>query len=159
MAEHVWSVLCDTMIVDEFTNKASIIGTVERIHIYSDSDQEKADLLDAYRRGEPVGIPVKVQLASYFVRSDPEIPEKIDIQPVIECPDGSSFVTPVSATVDLTNTNGFRIRGEFPALPFRGTGTYWFKIMLAKDMKAKQKKPLARIPVRIDFMPPDGLPG
>ena len=75
MIDHVWTVLCSQAIIDGESNTMSIQNVLEQITIHDEA-------------GEPVSVPVRYDVVSLWVRTDPETPAQGQMRIKFRAPSG-----------------------------------------------------------------------
>lgn len=138
MARHVSSILCRRVSVDARTGAMSLFEVVEGLGL------EK--LAQANDDAEDV-LPLEMSHVSIFVRSDPDVPEKLEGRLVLVRPNkkrarGTSF------DIDLQDDFGCTSTIEIAALPIEGSGVYEFVTEL-KDGEGRWRQ-VASVPVLVE---------
>ena len=148
MARHVWSVLCYKSVIDRDENQISLLAVTERL-ILNQSPEEyellEKGLLKAKEQDKALAVPVTLELANWWVRSDPEKPEAMPARVRIIAQDGWEFPRQ-DMKVDLEHATGQRIRLKIDTFLFRGFGLYWF---LVESKPGKRWRTDARIPLEV----------
>lgn len=140
MAKHVWTVLCRDALLDRFTNNVSLINIVERI--------ELSDIANEHPGENPIPRKLKIDIVSFWVRSDPATPETGTARISLITPDGSRTKPSLLPPLDLENTFRVLIFGERQKLPYVGPGIYEHLVEVAtQDQKDWQE--VARIPIEV----------
>jgi hypothetical protein len=140
MAKHVWTVLCRDALLDRFTNSVSLINTIERI--------ELSDIAPEHPGETPIPLELKIDIVSFWVRSDPATPEIGSARISLITPDGSRTNPALLPPLDLENTPRVRVFGERQNLPYVGPGIYETVVEMAtEDQKDWQE--VARIPMEV----------
>jgi hypothetical protein len=123
MAKHVWSVLCERVLEDSVTKTVSFVELIEAINVHSpppiDSQSGMASL------------PVRMQLVSYWTRSDESIAEEFDLRATALLPNGKSVSSP-GFRISISKFS-HRQNVTFPNLPYAGPGRYWIRVEWSKD--------------------------
>ena len=119
--EHVWSVLCQYLLISEQTRNPSLIEVVERL-VFRPEGNEPFDY--------PIQLPVQLNLVSFWWRSRLENPEEGTVRIMIVDPNGtsSSNSNPIEYQIDLSEHTRFRATVVFTSIPFSTTGVYRFNI-------------------------------
>lgn len=159
MAEHVWSILCESSIVDTQTNRISVLNAVEGIGVFATKAQLDEELERAEAEGGALVIPVNFQLASFWVRSEPEQPEEVMLRLVIDTPDGRSLSN-IEVPVNLSNHAATRLRLVINTMPYTGDGLYWVSVAQAVDENEggqTKLKRIARLPLMVQRQDPPTL--
>lgn len=124
MARHVWSVLCSRSIIDRESNNLSLFDVIERVSITEDLatlEAKKAENPDS-------GIAIEYDVASLWVRSDPDVPEAVTGRIKIVTPTGKETVTPNYFINLMGQARRFRQRAHLIGFPYDGLGRYWIKV-------------------------------
>lgn len=120
MANHIWTIICDRVIVDSGSNEVSLIGVTERVAI-------SGTLAEDVR--EP-NVPFNKTIVSYWEREDRDVPESdFVVQISLRTPNGVSDEK-MSRTfaLDLSKSIRCRILITVGVIGFKGNGTYYFEI-------------------------------
>lgn len=119
MIDHVWSVLCETSLLDQDSKLISLINCLEQITIPEEPAPDKA-------------LPIVVNLVSTWVRSDLNTPSKGQSRIDFVSPSGN-ILQSLSSDVDLTNHERLRARGQFRGLQTPEDGQYHFDVEFRED--------------------------
>lgn len=153
MAHHVWSVLCYKAPIDKDTNEVSLLNVVESLTIRT-TEAELQDRVERLKEGEQALLPPpgNLELVSWWVRSDFDIPEEgVRARVVLRLPDGREQVTE-ERTMDLRQSSGYRLKFRVPGIPFGGVGAYWFEIQQQENGKKEGGRAwdtVASIPLKV----------
>lgn len=146
MAEHIWSVLCDRTIIDQTTNKISLIDVMDRI-TFLDPDGK---LREATEKDRAVAR-VNFVLASLWRQSEYGTPEKIQVRLALRGPNGKRIDPPsTSSTLDLKKIN-LRATHQIPGMPLRGPGYYTFLVQHLPS-EGKRWRTVARLALEVKFV-------
>jgi len=150
MAEHVWSVLCQKVLINQETQLVSLVEIPEKF--IADISQggpveELNRALDQGKKG--VRYPVALQLVSWWVRSNYSKAEKVEIRISVFDPSGEQL-SYQNWELDLSESTGFRAIFKLNQIFVTGHGLYWYVV----DRKiGKGKNPrwetVARLPLEI----------
>lgn len=142
MARHVWSVLCSRTIIDKESNSLSLFHVIEQVRVMEDIAS-----LEAKKQEHPdAGIMLEYDLVSFWVRSDPEIPESVTCRVKIVTPSGKETATPNFLIALAGEAKRFRQKAHLVGFPYDGFGYYWFNVEYdAPD----GPEVVARIPVEV----------
>ncbi len=138
MIDHVWSVLCETSLLDQDSKLISLINCLEQITIPEEPAPDKA-------------LPIVVNLVSTWVRSDLNIPGKGQSRINFVSPSGNTLQS-LSNDVDLTNHERLRARGQFRGLQTPEDGQYHFDVEFREDDQQEWLK-VASVPFKVTFKP------
>jgi hypothetical protein len=127
MARHVWSVLCEKVLVDHTSKLVSLVEVIERINVQEDPEHtisnELAKARATGKRG--LNIPVRFTLASWWVRSNYAVAESPTVRVRIQNEAYEELYEKVVA-LNLGDPNtGGRVLLNFDKMPFTGFGRYW----------------------------------
>ena len=143
----LWAVLCESSVVDQETNRISLLNILEGIRVPEplDAIAEESSLPAA---------PVNCDLFILFARSDPEAGEqgkgRIRMLFPADTP-GAKLPDPAPEfAVDLTAAQQHRVRLRFPVVPYYKQGTYHFSIEAADAADGWQ--PLFEIPLEVSYL-------
>ena len=143
MPQHIWSVLCYKASIDQVDNLVSLLDIPEKLAAQEEPKRIKEQLQEAKAQKKPGAIPVKLQLLTWWVRSDHDKPEKAKARLRLVPPSGPKPL-PQEFSVDLEEHSSFRLRIMLQALPFPGFGRYWFFVELQSGNKWRR---MAKIPL------------
>ena len=146
MADHIWSVLCDKTIIDQRTNKISLIDVMDRVTFLDpDGKLRQATAKDRAIAG------VTFNLVSLWRQSEPNTPEEIEVRLALVGPDGK-WINPPSAIhkLELKKIH-IRATNEIPAIPLRGPGYYTFLVQHLPTER-KRWRTVARLPFEVRFV-------
>ncbi len=119
--EALWALLCDTVIIDEQTNKVSIIGVIEEINLPAPPPEGSVET------GEHPITAVNMRLVALWSRSDPEVPEHSQARLRIVAPNGDEWHSE-EHRVDLSDAPLARTIGHITGLPpLAGDGMHLFR--------------------------------
>ena len=136
MTDHIWSVLCESSIVDRETNNISLQTVREQIVIFSEP--------------RPGGIiPGHMELVSFWCRTVPEEPAVDNVRVTILNPSGES-IRSIDVIVDLSGAERSRNRIVFEGFPADQPGRYIFLVEISVDDEWIQ---VARVPLSVYFQP------
>jgi hypothetical protein len=134
MIDHIWTVICNNVVIDRETNNLSIINVLEQINIPEEAIQQTEIL------------PITVELVSLWVRSDLSKPGKSFSRISLVAPNGEIQKT-IEPEINLTKYERLRTRGVFQGFPFKGEGIYRFVVELKCDEKNWLK--VASVPLKV----------
>ena len=149
MPHHVWSVLCYKVSIDQRDNLVSLLDVPEQITVQGPPGKEgeiERVRKEAAEAGADALIPVNLQLLSWWIRSDPEKPERAEARLRMLPPGKGAKLPPTPIPIDLSEKNSWRQRIVLGLLPFRGFGRYWFVIELRAG---KSWRRMAKIPLNL----------
>ena len=155
MAEHVWSVLCSRAIIDEDSHQVSLIAVIEEVHIRSSEEQIKQTIAEAGKPGTRVAVGSKMEMVSYWVRSDYDKPESGTARIAIQIPNGD-FLPWQEFPLDLQAKPGWRMRIQMAGIPIHGAGLYRFHVQ--QKFAADQWGTVAKVPFTVDYQPIESQP-
>lgn len=138
MLRHVFSVACQSASVDQFSNTLSMHNTLERVNVQSPTQLQITD--------PPVGIAFEATIVSVWY-NDGEIDEESKQRITLLAPDGRTF-NPHDAAMIVKASQVHRMIAKIQALPYFGSGRYWFEVSL---FKKHGWEPVAKLPFHIDF--------
>jgi len=147
MAEHAWTVLCSKMLTDDQA-LVSLIDIIERITTDSELEPELIKAKAEGQRG--VTFPFRMQLVSWWLRSDPLKPESLLTRTFLVSPSGNRL-SYQEGVVDLTEMASFRSRLVFSKMLVEEFGVYWF-VVTKKGRVRKgetQWEEVAKVPIEV----------
>lgn len=118
MAEHLWTVLAQRLVIDAETNNSSIIDVLEQLAV-------PADLPVVTGKGSPpVSIPIRWGALTLWRRKDQAVSESFDVRTNVLGPKSQKLLS-AETKVELAGKHQrFRVKNRFVGLPFVGFGTY-----------------------------------
>ena len=143
----LWAILCESSVVDQETNRISLLNILEGIRVPEPLDPiaEESSLPAA---------PLNCDLFILFARSDPEAGEggkgRIRMQFPADTPVARLPGPAPEFDVDLTAAQQHRVRLRFPVLPYYKQGTYHFIIEAADAAGGWQQ--LFEIPLEVSYL-------
>lgn len=137
MAEHVWSLLCDKVLIDPASDKVSLIDLIERLTLHvSEEGSIERQVAEARADGDKgILISTALSLVSSWVRSDPTRPEEARFRYALLNPDGDR-VHEEAYDVDLQGFASQRVFIRFRHVPVSALGRHWILI----EQEVQQKK-------------------
>ena len=138
MIRHVWSVLCETRIIDKDTNNLSLINIVEQLNFDISKDKSTED--------QPVEIRGVLNVVSMWTRKNRDEPSKGESRVRIKNPD-NKYTPPTEMMLDLTNFVRLRSLTSL-AIGLNKTGIYSVIIELKTGKKWNE---VASIPVEVNI--------
>ena len=147
MANHVWSVLCESFSIDRFTHHASLFDLVETLEV----TLEKPFPANA----EKSVLHVRMTLVSYWVRQDPDVPERAECRYGLLLPTRRRVSAPEESEIDLETVSRARSFGRIGHLQDGGPGTYVF-LVEHRIAGARKWKLGAQVPFWVSILPAEG---
>jgi hypothetical protein len=138
MINHVWSVLCETSLIDQDSKLISLINVLEQLTIPEAPIPDKE-------------LPIIVNLVSTWVRSDLNVPSQGQSQINFVSPSGN-VLQALANDVDLTKYERLRAKGQFRGLKLPEPGQYHFDVEFREDDQHGWMK-VASVPLKITFKP------
>lgn len=136
MITHVWSVLCETSILDQDTQLISMINSVEELTV---PEPPKPDVV----------YPIVMNLVSLWMRSDIKKPGSGFARYQFVSPSGE-VVQSLEQDLDLTKYERLRSRSQFAGFRLPGVGQYYFNVEYRNENNQKWKK-VAALPVKVNI--------
>lgn len=140
MADHVWTVFCRRVLIDQPSNSLSLMDVIEGIKISQSSG------------GSPVQSSTDINitgmdLVTLWTRSDANTPEEIQTKVILQSPDGKKHPQP-EQTIDLKSRPRNRHILRMTGLPFTVEGRYYWTVQQKQVTKSGQQKwkSVARVP-------------
>ena len=154
MADHIWTVLCSKHFTDPESKIISLIDVTEKIYVGGGNVSE---LLEQAKSQGNKGIQfdVKMQIVTWWIRSDPTVPETVALQLTFVSPSGEQLYRQ-SFEVDLEEgAVSRRTVIRFDKLWVTEFGRYWFVLEKQSPSRGKKERIAARVPLEIDRERPD----
>jgi len=140
MADHIWTVFCRRVLIDQPSNSLSLMDVIEGIKITQSSD------------GSPVQSSTDINLTgmdlvTLWTRSNTSTPEEIQTKVILQSPDGKKHPQP-EQTIDLKTRPRNRHILRMTGLPFTVEGRYYWTVQQKQVTKSGQEKwkSVARVP-------------
>jgi hypothetical protein len=140
MIEHVWTVICSRVVVDQESNNLSIQNVLERVTI----------------PGEPIPetlVPMPFEVVTMLTRADREEPVRGSMRMQMLFPSGKVFDTR-EADIAMTRHTTYRVRNRFSGLPIAEAGRHVFTVEL-RNAGEEQWRQVAAVPLMILLKPPE----
>lgn len=140
MIRHVYSVICQRLLVDPSNNVVSLMDCADRI------------LLPpiAVEAGKTLLVPVGLSIMSHWTRDPSDNPDEARARYSLFTPAGTT-IPGGEIEVRLIDHRNARTTTGLPLHPFTGPGRYWHVIELQQTGGEWQE--VARLPLDLDFMP------
>ena len=119
MPKLIWSVLCESSIIDQQTNNVSLLKVLEQVQ-YSTNATEK----------EEVVLPLNFQHISLF-QTDEKDNSKYDLLLETVGPDGKTLVA-VDANIDFSGKKRGRLILAIQGMKVAGPGIYHYRLSIKK---------------------------
>jgi hypothetical protein len=154
MAHHVWSVLCLRGIVDAETQQITLFEVVEKLTITATRDAVKRDIEEATAKGKVPLMTHPMQIVSWWVRSEHDVPEEGALRLRVLSPSGEG---PQAGPfpINLRDNHGFRFSAKNPAVPIHNIedlGKYWWYIMEQRTGEGEEDwETVARLPLKVEL--------
>ncbi len=140
MARHIWSVLCESSIIDSLTNRMSLFNAVEQIGVTVPLEEW------------PVEIPLRFDLVTMWSRFDFEVAEESLARIIVDHTDEIDEVDEVeSYSINLTGDfKRFRHQTRFFGVRVMRPGVTWF---IVQQLRGDEWAEVSRIPLEVRFQP------
>jgi hypothetical protein len=145
MIEHIWTVICQSSIIDKDTNNISLINILEQLTLTPPKiDEGKGAILGNF------------EIVTFWSRTNLEKPATGNARIVLYQPSGEIVEQTDSNkrgpeyTIDLTVFQRVRSRFKFNGIPFLGAGVYQFGIEY-KNEGEEDWKEVAKVPIQISL--------
>ena len=153
MAEHAWTVLCNSTMIEPETKVISLVNVVEKLTLQpvpGDAEVER-ELARAHSEGKKgLYFPVQLRLVSWWVRSDLAREETLELRISLLNPTGEKMLEQ-EVILDLAKFASQRLTLHLDKLQITGLGRYWFLVEECKGTKSKPKWARAgRVPLEIE---------
>lgn len=148
MIRHVWTIYCRELLIDQETNNASLIHTLEQLNFTVEGDEPDLTEVNV--------IPFDSTLVSAWVRRAWDTPAQSQMRVQFVGPDGSDLLgglTPIP--LDLREHRRLRTISNLKAIGIKGSGIYEWVIERDEEGEWVEE---ARIPVHVVIEPgtPEG---
>lgn len=149
MAEHVWSILCSSSIIDRETQAVSLLNIVEIFTI-----TEPAAILNQALETK-AAFQVQMELWSQWFRSDYATPETVTVRCSLVAP-GEERLPPQSFLVSLEEAPTAHTKLRISLFPFRGAGVYSW-VIEKRVGDPDNWEVVARIPIELNVNPRESI--
>ena len=136
MINHIWSVLCESSILDQDTKLISMINVLEEVTILDEPVPDKV-------------LQIVVSLVTLWIRSDINVPSQGLGRYNFVSPSGEVLQS-LEQIIDLTKYERLRSRGQFAGLKLPESGQYFFNIEFRENEKDEWNS-VAAIPLKVNF--------
>ena len=139
----VWAMLCESFVQDKYTNKLSIINTVEALNVSPLAAPPTSP-------ESPAVIPQPCQLVATIVRSDFHVGEQGNALVTMILPEGNE-ADKTEIEVNLVDFPTYRIWVNYQGLPVTSGGVYKFRVE-CRTNDGVSGAPF-EFPLLVEFMP------
>jgi hypothetical protein len=144
MIKHIWTVVCKESKVDAETNNLSIIDILENVQFQAQVNGADFNA----NQGNPIAIPLGMQIASLFFREAKTGEESIDVKTKILDPKGKQLGEIDNVVKFQNGLNRMRNIIKFNSLAVTEDGTYLFQVFVREKSGFKN---VATIPVDVSL--------
>lgn len=137
MVDHVWTVACSRVVIDQATNNVSLESVLEQITI----------------TGTPMPdglVALPMDIVTLWARSNPAVPSRARTRLSLLAPSGTEHA-PHEFDIDLTAAERYRTLCRFTSIPVSEPGRHVFRVELQQDPE-RGWQVVARIPITIEFV-------
>lgn len=135
MINHLWTVVCQHVVIDSQSNNVSLQNVLEQIAVAE----------------EPVPnglLPVKFEIISLWIRSDLDTPTSGHSRIVFAFPSGKRATVGPEMTIDLSNHSRARTVLRVQGFPIQELGQHIFLVELQDEAETEWHE-VAAIPVEV----------
>jgi hypothetical protein len=136
MINHIWSVLCESSILDQDTKLISMINVLEELAIPDEPAPDK-------------GLQIVASLVTLWVRSEINKPSQGFARYNFTSPSGN-ILQSLEQPIDLTKYERLRSRGQFVGLNLPESGQYFFNVEFRENEHDEWRR-VAAIPLKVNF--------
>lgn len=158
MAEHVWTVLCQSILMEPETKVISLAHITEKLTLHPIPGDEGVErsLEKAHDEGKRgLYFPVQMRLVSWWIRTDSAREEAASPRISLQNPAGERLLEQV-VTLDLEKYTSQRLTLHLDRLQITELGRYWFVVERPAGTKNKTKwSTVARLPLDVEAAPPE----
>lgn len=140
MIDHIWTVVCSRVVIDQETNNVSIQNAIEQLNIPAEPIPEGV-------------IPVQLDLVTFCVRSDPDTPCRGELRLSFRTPSNRVLAT-FERAIDLSEHERHRNRMRFNGLAAEESGRHYFDVDLRNEGGTEWHH-VSAVPLTIEFEPPE----
>ena len=150
MADHIWTIICSKQLIDPESKVISLIDVAEKLNLGGSDVSEVLDQAKS-QGGKGIRFDVKMQVVTWWIRSDPEVPETAPLRLSLVSPSGEALYRQ-EFDVDLQlEAVSRRTVIRFDKLWITDVGRYWF--VMEKQNPSRSKKHTwtvaARVPLEL----------
>src|SRR5262245_44868242 len=117
MAQHVWTVLCESSAVDKYSNQASLFSAIESLGLVFGHD-------DAPPPDGTISVPVHMRLVSYWTRTRRGKAERAELRMSLELPGKRVIHGQTPQVIDLESAPRARTICQITSIRYGGPGEY-----------------------------------
>jgi hypothetical protein len=151
LAEHAWTVLCESSVIDMDTQLVSLFNVLEHINI-AEPVEKIEEVIES-----KAAFKVQMELWSWWIRSDYTKPETATIRYSLIAANGEQF-PPRLFRVSLETISTAHTRLRMRSFPFRGLGLYWWIVERKIDGDSEEWEGVARVPIELGHLEPTSSP-
>jgi hypothetical protein len=144
MPRHIWTVLCERVLIDPETNSLTLVDVVEQLTLTPDDWPPQPSVLS-----------VRLELVSLWFRETGDSDANIIARTVFETPAKKVLAQGAIEIGFPRDAELARTTARFRDLPVEGAGTYLFRIERQRDADAWEE--VTRVPLRIVFERSDAV--
>lgn len=137
MAEHVWSILCSSSIVDKQTNNISLLGLIDQVTIPATPD------------GTAKMLPISCEFISLWKKTAEASPEKFQTQVLFKTPDGET-ANPASVIDVSILKKRTRVKAIINGLLIKAPGTHFF-LLQKRNSLTDSWVDVTTVPLDVNF--------
>jgi hypothetical protein len=141
MIDHIWTVVCSRAVIDNQSNNFSLQNVIEQLSVQDRPGPEKR-------------LYIRLNVASFWVRTDPAVPATGFFRLRLQLPSGETVDMADELEIDLAEHERFRTRVALLGLPLREPGRHHFVVDLRSDGETEWRR-VSAVPLRLNFTEPD----
>src|SRR5215203_3904793 len=127
MADHIWTVACSKHLVDPEAKVISLMDMAEKLNLGGGDVRELLEQTKS-QGGKGIRFDVKLQLVTWWIRSDPTVPETAQLQLSWVSPSGDALYRQNFEVELQEDAISRRTVIRFDKLWITDLGRYWFVI-------------------------------
>lgn len=128
--QHVWSMLCSGVSIDQNTNNLTLFNTIEQIKISEDK------LMRAKNENQ-LAVPFVFNLVTLWRREDSKYSEKADVEIEVVDPSGAKRKSKSYSLEFATGVRRMRFQIQWSGIKVTTSGTYKFVVSLKGEKDKK----------------------
>jgi len=147
MAEHLWTVLCERILVDTQNQVISLVDIIETLA--SKGLEQRVE--EAKRIGKKGAIlETRLQLVSWWHRDDPE-EKTVQARFLLHTPSGEIVMVAPASLDWAPDSNMLRLFVNLDKIPVAEFGLHWFSVQRPKVLKSRTRwDTVTRLPMNIE---------
>lgn len=141
MIDHIFSLICNSSVIDSETNTVSIHNILEKLTVFTNSENLA------------INLPIQFEVFSDWTRTDENIPTRGRLRAGLRTPTNENRKLS-ELEIDLTTVTYYRTRIRAIGIQLTGPGRYKIEIEFQQENTSKWKK-VASLPMLVVYRKPE----